>query len=121
MEVYHSVSLFELCGAADLNETCSDKLHAVVGQHIGLFILLLVSVVVHSFKFMSLQLADEAESLVLDKVQMSAFFPSFLLISCLNIFGVSLLERFEEHRLLLLYRTKLILQGTELHDGFVTW
>ena len=70
---------------------------------------------------MSLQLADQAKGLVLDKVQLSALFPTSLLISCLNVFIMPLLERFEEERLFLLYRTKLVLQGPKLHDRFVTW
>ena len=74
---------------------------------------------IHCAEFMSLQLADEAKSLVLNEVQISALFPAFLLISRLQGLMIPLLERVKEDRLLLLKRTKLVLQGSKFHDGFV--
>ena len=70
---------------------------------------------------MSLQLADEAKSLVLNEVQMSALFPTLLLIFRLEELMVPLLERVEEDCLLLLYRTKLVLKGSKFHEGVVAW
>ena len=74
---------------------------------------------IHRVEFMSLQLADEAKSLVLNEMQISALFPTFLLISRLQGLMIPLLERVKEDRLLLLKRNKLVLQGSKFHDGFV--